>query len=781
MCCASGTVTRWAAPPRRCRSDSSVRLRSPPRRPADRRRYPQGDGDRRGRRRRRPAVRPGRTLRDVLARTRTKRRRAARSGAPCRRCGDAVGDSGLLDRPSPRRAGHGPAVVDLVQVERLGSSSRLADLERAAALARGPFLAGFSLRDSPTFDDWQAARSARVERMVADLLDRLAEARLAAGDTPARWLPHAGGSTRTRSTSQASAGSSSCWPGRATATARSASTGRWSRSSTGSSAWPRCERRRNSTSPSATTEDRSPRLSDRPTDSARPVRRGASQRRPDVRRREWPIVGRDRELAVLVEAWRSGRDGRRRGRHRRRGWDRQDASRRGARGVDPGAGGVVLVPVVTRERRGSPTDPSSSLSAPAWLDPTGPTACSTLDSTARLELSRSDRPSGGTCACPGDPGPRRRARGSACSMPSPNSLTALSAGPAPGLVWIDDLHLADEPTRESVVYLAHRLTGRPAGPRRGLAAGGPQRRWSRLGGRPRADPRCLPGLARSARSTGHRGDRPDARPEPIDDAFIDVVADESEGLPLYLVEALAASDPSDVPRRWRRRSAPARAHRIGRSDGGPGAVERLGHRTVVRSRDRPLYQRPVRRRDRRGARRADPTRTGPRAARRACRHARATTSATVGCATRRTTGPASPVAGYSMPGRRTPSGSTSPTTGRDDLARYALIAIHEREAGRPGPAAEAFCDAADRARGGRSPIERRSIISGRRSRSVGRTPVASMRGSASCSGGWGVSRGDHRAGDGRGIGRPGRPPECRDLAWADPSSSRRPGDRREPS
>src|SRR5207342_2581837 len=36
-------------------------------------------------------------------------------------------------------------------------------------------------------------------------------------------------------------------------------------------------------------------------------------------------------------------------------------------------------------------------------------------------------------------------------------------------------------------------------------------------------------------------------------------------------------------------------------------------------------------------------------------------------------------------------------TGRDDLARYALVALHEREAGRAGPAAEAFCDAADRA------------------------------------------------------------------------------------
>ena len=74
------------------------------------------------------------------------------------------------------------ATVDLVGFERLAASARPADLEAAAALARGPFLAGFALRDSPAFDDWQAGRAVRVERSVAALLDRLATARSAAGD-----------------------------------------------------------------------------------------------------------------------------------------------------------------------------------------------------------------------------------------------------------------------------------------------------------------------------------------------------------------------------------------------------------------------------------------------------------------------------------------------------------------------------------------------------------------------------------------------------------------------
>ena len=47
--------------------------------------------------------------------------------------------------PSTRR----PSTVDLAELERLASSPSRASLEAAAALARGPFLAGFALRDSP--------------------------------------------------------------------------------------------------------------------------------------------------------------------------------------------------------------------------------------------------------------------------------------------------------------------------------------------------------------------------------------------------------------------------------------------------------------------------------------------------------------------------------------------------------------------------------------------------------------------------------------------------------
>ena len=94
----------------------------------------------------------------------------------------AVGDEGLTIDRTQVALDPAAVTIDLADLERLAISNRLADLEAAAALARGPFLAGFAIRDSPLFDDWQAARAVRVERTVGDLLDRLAEVRLAHGD-----------------------------------------------------------------------------------------------------------------------------------------------------------------------------------------------------------------------------------------------------------------------------------------------------------------------------------------------------------------------------------------------------------------------------------------------------------------------------------------------------------------------------------------------------------------------------------------------------------------------
>ncbi len=77
------------------------------------------------------------------------------------------------------------ARVDLRTLEAATPAGDAAALARAAGLARGPFLAGFSLRDSPEFDDWRAAQAAVAERAVATLLERLAAVSEADGDLPA--------------------------------------------------------------------------------------------------------------------------------------------------------------------------------------------------------------------------------------------------------------------------------------------------------------------------------------------------------------------------------------------------------------------------------------------------------------------------------------------------------------------------------------------------------------------------------------------------------------------
>ena len=66
----------------------------------------------------------------------------------------AVGDAGLeVDRT---RVGLADAGVrsDVRDLERHAAAGTVDDLRAIAELARGPFLAGFSLRDSPEFDDW---------------------------------------------------------------------------------------------------------------------------------------------------------------------------------------------------------------------------------------------------------------------------------------------------------------------------------------------------------------------------------------------------------------------------------------------------------------------------------------------------------------------------------------------------------------------------------------------------------------------------------------------------
>ncbi len=75
--------------------------------------------------------------------------------------------------------------VDLRLLEDAADSGDLARLEAASRSTRGPFLAGFALRDSPEFDDWRATRAVAAERAVAAVLEQLAALAEAHGDLAA--------------------------------------------------------------------------------------------------------------------------------------------------------------------------------------------------------------------------------------------------------------------------------------------------------------------------------------------------------------------------------------------------------------------------------------------------------------------------------------------------------------------------------------------------------------------------------------------------------------------
>jgi DNA-binding SARP family transcriptional activator len=97
----------------------------------------------------------------------------------------AIGDGPLRIDRTRVDLDRGQVHVDLDEIERASRSDDRGVLEAATKLARGAFLAGFNLRDSPEFDDWRAARAVAVERSVLAVFDRLASVAQEAGDLAA--------------------------------------------------------------------------------------------------------------------------------------------------------------------------------------------------------------------------------------------------------------------------------------------------------------------------------------------------------------------------------------------------------------------------------------------------------------------------------------------------------------------------------------------------------------------------------------------------------------------
>jgi DNA-binding SARP family transcriptional activator/predicted ATPase len=618
----------------------------------------------------------------------------------------AVGERGLrIDRT---RVAVDPeaAWVDLAEVERLAASSDPADLEAAAGLARGPFLAGFSLRDSPAFDDWHAARASRVEQTVGELLERLSGVRLAAGqlagavdasrrrveldpldESGQRRLIEVLGRTGDR------AGAIGQYRGlvalfdrelgvpplrETTALYDAIREGTFEPTagvlSLGSAEVP------------VEVDGPAKEVSTRVPSDARPEEGGA-----------WPLVGRDVELEAVLGAWRAiGPDGRLAIVEGEAGIGKTRLAEAVAATVR-GGGGTVLASRGYEGESAIAYGPIAELLRAGMGLPGGIERLAELGEGVRLEIGRLiDLP------------PSLRVANS--SVPDPASarvrlveaiavgLSALAGGAMPGLIWIDDLHLVDAPTREVVAYLARRLASRRI---LVLLA------WRREDLAPDAmaisdDLRrshdvtvvSLGRLGRAAVAEIVHAARPGGVGNQATDDLVAALLEESEGLPLHLVEALATGEVGADGRRGVEAILRDRIASVGETTGqilsAAAVIGRSFDFATVRAASGRSEEETIDALEelaRRGIVRELPGSAD--AIRYDFRHGRL----------RETAYEITSLARRRLLHRRVADALRVDVSGaaRDQVGRFALIASHEREGGRPQAAVAAYLEAADRA------------------------------------------------------------------------------------
>jgi DNA-binding SARP family transcriptional activator len=606
----------------------------------------------------------------------------------------AVGAAGLAIDRTQVALDPAASTVDLAELERLATSSRPTDLEAAAALARGPFLAGFAVRDSPAFDDWQAARAVRLERTVGNILERLASARLRGGDV--------GGAV------EAATRRVELDPLDELAQRRLIELLARASDRTGAIRQYRelvalFDRELGVAPLRETTElydtVREGGLEAGPTRMGTPAGPAPSQTANSTEvagSGVVPLVGRERELVTIEAAWRAAAtDGRvvllegEAGIGKTRLAETVATTIRADGGIVlaarayPGEGAIAYGLIAELLRAGLAT-------------PDGATRLEALDETARLEIGRLvDLPP--PLRVTGVPAPDGASARVRLLDAIASAFSAFAAGPVPGLIWIDDLHFADDPTREALTYLCRRLDGRAvllllAWRREDLTPNGlaTANELLRL---PTAESVPLRRLERDEIAAIVRATRPG---EDVGDKLIDAFAADSEGLPLYVVAALASGEPpgSAMPR-----GVQALLHERIASVGETAAQILSAAAVIGRSFDLATVRQTSGRSEeetvdaieelmRRGIVRELPGAVGVWV-RYDFAHGRmrdvayeATSLARRRLLHQRTAGALRLDASVAEQG---------------DLARFALIAGHEREAGRPAEAAAAFLEAAGRA------------------------------------------------------------------------------------
>jgi DNA-binding SARP family transcriptional activator len=406
-------------------------------------------------------------------------------------------------------------------------ASCLGDLEAAASLDRGELLAGFALRDSEEWDAWQRAETESHRRDLAAVLERLARTRAGAGDhrgaieAARRWValdPLHEPAQRVLIAALAAAGET----GAAIRQYRNAVA---------------TLDRELGVEPLAETTALYEAIRDGT--FVAPAAAASVAAMPAIPPARLPFVGRERELSVLLAA------------HRTAAPDGSVAILDGPPGIGKtrlaeelvaavrAAGGSTLVATCYRGEQGIAFAAIADLLRDATGRPAAAARLAAVPVATRVEIGRlvpALLPPGAPPSPTTDPGARTRLLDAVAS-----SLAALVTGPTPGLVVVDDLQWADGSTLEALTYLARRLAGRPlllllVLRREDLAdaALAAVRTLERQRG---VSSISLAGLGEPAvvELVVAAGAGPD-----IDAAAL---TRESEGLPLFVVEALAAPRP----------------------------------------------------------------------------------------------------------------------------------------------------------------------------------------------------------------------------------------------
>jgi DNA-binding SARP family transcriptional activator len=423
---------------------------------------------------------------------------------------------------------------DIQDLERHSASGSIEDLRAIAELARGPFLAGFSLRDSPDFDDWRATRAVTIERTVLGALDRLGAALQAAGD-----LPGAIRATERRLDLDPldEAAHVRLMDLLAASGDRSAALRQYR-------ACVAILDRELGVEPLATTTARYEAIRDGDVAAAPPP---TAPLRTGVPSGPLPLVGRDAALADVAAALAAADDA-----------GGRVIAVRGEAGIGKtrlvetataavrSAGGTVLAAAAFPAERAIAYGAIVDLLRAALAEPLPTARLLALPVATRIELGRL-LPAIDPDGRPAEPGPSSPGAHARLVAAVADGLTAAVAGPVPGVVWLDDVQWLDEASREALDFLLRRLAERPlvlaltwrpedldpdgeAFASRVLATSG-------------VTDVVLGRLDRDAVETLVAAAGQDAA------TAVDEVADRlyaaSEGLPLYVVEVLAGPGPTD--------------------------------------------------------------------------------------------------------------------------------------------------------------------------------------------------------------------------------------------